>query len=245
MSHTLSVIVGCMGRRIEAEQFVPAVLKQLVSGDELVLVDFADPDHVGAWAVELKCAQVTVVAYPEAVWFHPNLARNVGCRRAVGEVLVVSDVDKLMPDALLEECRVLAGGEFLTQTNDTGSIGWLALFCADFFRVGGYEEALCGYGWDDFVMRESLNKAGLRMRTSGHRVWSVPREIGCRIYPNDKRHVSAHVNQRLARDLRILHPYMANVARNWGAGGVVMCESEARQNACKARTGVPVRWGRC
>jgi len=242
---SLSVIVGCMGRRIEAEQFVPAVLVQLAAADELVLVDFGDPDGVTEWAVALAESRLTVVRFWPARWFHPNLARNLGCRVAVNEVLVVSDIDKLMPDALLDECRALAVGEFVVQPNGTGSIGWLAVRAADFFNVSGYEEALCGYGWDDFVMRETLNKSGLKMRFSGNLVTSVAREVGCRIYPDARRHVSSHVNMRVARDLRILHPFRGNIARNWGAGGVVIVESEARKNAC-SRGRVPRdAWGRC
>ena len=135
----------------------------------------------------------------------------------------------------MTECRSMQGGEFLVQDNSTGSIGWLCLWFSDYRRVNGYEEALSGYGWDDFVMRESLQKSGLTMRFCKHRVYSVPREVGSRAYPDDRRHVSSHVNQRVSRDLRILHAYRANVSRNWGAGGQVICESEAAKRAGQTR----------
>lgn len=245
MAWSLSVCVGCMGRKVEAEQFVPDTLGKLLPADELVLVDFADPDGVTEWAVGLHAPRLTVVRYAPAAWYHPNLVRNLGLRVSVCDVVVISDIDFLMPLVLLEECRCLPRGEFLVQQNDTSSIGWLAARADDLLNVGGYEEALCGYGWDDFVQRESLCKSGLSLRFSRHRVERVKKEVGCRVYPDDRRHVSSHVNMRVARDLRILHPYRGNVARNWGAGGVTICESEARKNACKTRSPVSAGWGRC
>ena len=241
---TLSVVVGCMGRLLEAQQFVPAVLKVLDANDELVFVDFADPGHSGDWVVKLGDARCTVVAYSPAAWYAPNLVRNLGCRVAVGDLLVVCDVDKLWPAELVNECRSMQKGEFLVQDNSTGSIGWLCMWFSDFRNVNGYEEALAGYGWDDFVMRESLQKSGLAMRFCKHRVYSTPLEIGCRSYPDERRHVSSHVNQRLSRDLRILHPFRGNIARNWGAGGVVVCESEAARHEGKTRERLSAGWWR-
>ena len=94
---TISVVVGCMGRRLEAEQFVPAVLKQIGEFDELVFVDFDDPGHSGAWVHRLGDPRCTVVRYSPALWFAPNLVRNLGCRVAVCDLVVVCDVDKLWP----------------------------------------------------------------------------------------------------------------------------------------------------
>ena len=242
MALSISVIVGCMGRKVEAEQFIPVTSAQLGVADEIVLVDWDDPEHVAEWAVGLADPKLTIVRFAPARWFEPNHQRNLGCRNAAGDVLIVSDIDMLMPDALIEECRGLGEEEYLVQRSDCGSFGWLCCRWAHWRAVNGYEEALSGYGHDDFYHRETLNQFGLKMRVSDLRVTAVPREVGCRAYPDDKRVVSHHVNLRIGKALRIYGPYLGNYARNFGWGGVVIQESEARKHADQARFSVSAAW---
>ena len=239
---SLSVVVGCMGRKIEAEQFIPYTSKQLGVQDEIMLVDWDDPDLVGAWAVGLNDPHLTVVRVAPCCWFEPNRQRNVGLRHAVGEIVIVSDIDHLMPEALLAECRCLKEKTFLVAPSSVGSYGWLCCRWADWRAVNGYEEALSGYGFDDFYHRESLNQYGLRMVLASTAPYPVQREAKVRFYPDEKLTTSHHVNMRIGKALRIYSPFRGNFARNFGWGGEVLCSSEARKNAPEARTRLSREW---
>jgi len=241
---SISVIVGCMGRKIEAEQFIPATSGQLTAVDEIVLVDWDDPDHVAEWALALHDPKLTIVRVAPCAWFEPNRQRNVGCRHAVCDLLIVSDIDFLMPHSLIAECRQLAEKTFLVIPSVVGSFGWLCCRWSDWRGVNGYEEALSGYGYDDFYHRESLNQYGLKMVLAASAPYAVAREARTRSYPDEKRTTSHHVNMRVGKALRIYSPYKANYARNFGWGGVVLCESEARKNAPEARRELSRAWWR-
>lgn len=242
MALSMSIVVGCMNRLVQAMEFVPRTLKQLQPGDELVLVDWDDPQHVTEWAITLQAPQLTIVRVAPCKWFEPNRQRNVGCRHAVGDLLVVSDIDFLMPDDLVAECRTCGSDEFLVHPAAAGSIGWLCVHWAQWRRVNGYEEGLSGYSYDDFYMRETFCQAGLKLRRAAR--GPVPLNVGVnsRSYPDSKTHVSHHVNMRLGKALRILHPFRGNYSRNWGSGGVCISESEARKNAPQARIELSSSW---
>lgn len=242
MSFSLSVVTFCKGRIVEARESLPLYLSALRQGDELVLVDYGDEDGVAAFAASLNDPRVTVVQFSPAKWFWINHARNIGCRAAAGDILLLSDIDFSLHPALIEEARAVGPGEFLIQASQTGAMGNLVVRWDDWKGVGGYEEAFTGYGEDDMLMRRLLQVSGLRMRIQGERVSPTKTQTQIRVHAEGNRGLTNSVNQRIGKYLRMLHPFKSNISRNWAFGGKVILESELRKSANQARSELPQFW---
>lgn len=233
---SVSLITYCKGRFPEAKQYVPAALKALLDLDELVFVDYDDPLQAGQWVKALgdpRCSVVRVEGYP---WWWPNHARNLGGLAAVGEILVFSDVDFLISPELVREIRALPLRSYAVQPDDVGSIGFVALLGADFGQVNGWEEAFVGYGCDDFYFRVRLDCLGRTCTLLSNRLVPVQRSGDqVRVLEVDQG-IFICYNSRLAKILPMMHPYRMNIGRNWGKGGVLLCESALRKGV-KAHDG--------
>jgi len=241
---SLSIVVASMNRLAQAKVFIPTAASAIGAADEIVLVDADDPENVSSWALSLKEPKLTIVQVKPLTWFEPNRLRNIGIRNAVGDLVIVSDIDFLMPQQLLTQCRALELNHFLVQPSVIGSYGWLCMWWTDWRRVNGYEEALSGYGYDDFYMRDSLNQSGLKMVLAESRCAPIGAGTNARSYPDDKQTTTHHVNMRLGKALRILHNFRGNHARNFGWGGEVLQRSEARNNAGETRSQLSRTWWR-
>ena len=226
---SLSMITYCMGRRAQAEVMVPSTLALLSPGDEVVLVDYGDPDNVGGWAVGLGARQLTVVKVSGVRWFHMDHARNVGARAAVCDVLVFADVDFVLTAAVVAELRTIGEREFLGQSDRTHSLGFVACWREHCVAVQGHEEAVCGYGMDDIAFRNTLSACGLGRRIMAAMVEKVTVGTHCRNLQSGNIGLNASVNARVLRALRSLDARRNNVGRNWGWGGEIVKRSEANR----------------
>ena len=236
---SISLITYCKGRCSQAREYVPAALKALRPGDELVFVDYDDSENVGQWAAELRAECLTVVRADGLAWFHVNHARNIGGRAAVGELLIFSDVDFLVSADLIEEARTLPALAFFTQPNTINSFGFVVCRRSDFQEIQGWDEAFIGYGCDDICFRESLfalPRAAFEMKNL-----LVPISPGVeqvRMHQVSQG-LSVSYNSRLKKLLRVMHPYRQNLSRNWGWGGRLVCESEVRRGTLQGAGLIP------
>ena len=212
---------------------MPAALRSLGADDELVFVDYDDPDNCGAWVEGLGDDRVTVVVASKLPFFHVNHARNLGFKAAVCPISIFSDVDYAVSTALVEEARSLAPQTWLAQPDDVGSWGFIVVLRTDVLEVNGWDEAFVAYGCDDMAFRASLTLLGVKCQIMKARLRPVQREgkqvrmLGADI------NISAVYNVRLARALRMLHPYKQNISRNFGWGGDLICQSRARLTAVR------------
>jgi hypothetical protein len=202
-----------------------AALRSLRGVDEAVLVDYDDPEEVGAWAVKLRDPCVCVVRVQGCEWFHMDHARNLGGRASAGEVLIFSDIDFQVSPALIEEASCLVPKTFLVQVDELHSFGFVVVHRADFFEVQGFEEALTAYGHDDFQFRNSLMYLGRTCQRMRARLEPIRAGEQVRVHQERRMAITAACNARIMRALRMLHPFRNNVSRNWGWGGVVLQKS--------------------
>jgi hypothetical protein len=224
----ISLITYCKGRHLEARQYVPAALGALGPDDELVFVDYDDGDGIGCWVESLANEHISVVRVTGLPFFHVNHARNLGLRAAVGGIVIFSDVDFLVSPEMVQEARHLGPLSWLCQPGDVSSWGFIVCRREDAMEVGGFDEAFVGYGCDDMFFRGSLTLLGRACHVMQNRLVPVVR-CGEQVRLHGvSQNLSAALNGRLGRGLRMLHRYRQNVSRNWGWGGLFLCKSKLR-----------------
>jgi GT2 family glycosyltransferase len=118
---TLSIVIVAWNSREELGAGLPAVLRELGPGDELVVVDNASSDDSAALVRELA-PQAKLVALPENVGFAAGA--NHGAEAASGELLVFLNPDATPQPGFGEAIRAPLG-------DARGWAAWMALVTAE------------------------------------------------------------------------------------------------------------------
>lgn len=153
-----------MGRLAHLQQTLPGALKQ--HGASHIVVDYSCPEDTGGW-VERNCQQVKVVRVPGKAHFNVCAARNAGAAAADAPWLFFRDADiEVAPSFAAEVLPLLReGGHYLAVRRPIGPLAG-ALICSrsDWERLGGYDEVMQGWGYEDRDMYARLKASGSERR---------------------------------------------------------------------------------
>jgi len=156
----VSLITTCKGRLDHLKATAPTMIAQSGVTYELIVVDYGDPDNTLSFVcTELKFPRRAAVHVVEDTdTFNLNRARNFGAQFAIGEILAFVDADVFLADRWLTNIsREIANGAKLVTRGGTrkGITGTFAVTKELFELVGGFNEALVGWGHDevDFCRR--------------------------------------------------------------------------------------------
>lgn len=229
LSASVSVITYAMKRRPQHEVFIPETLRILPERAELVVVDYSDVEGVGKFCVDLKHDKLTCVQVKGCEWFHMDHARNLGGRASVGDLLVFADIDFLLSPALFVELLEIKPHEYLVQPSYLRSFGFCACWKAEYMAARGYDETVCGYGFDDTQFQQMLSLRGIGRRVMASEVAAIGVGENTRNLELSDIGRNAAANRRILREMRKLNPRQNNVGRNWGWGGSIICQSGLRK----------------
>ena len=155
----LSFCITCKGRLHHIKQTLLSnleVAREYFPRVEFVLIDYDSGDFLMPW-VKRYCGEFlregVLRCFSSAIslrYFHMSHAKNVAHSFARGSILCNLDADNFIQDSLL---RVL----FDVFTRAPSSIvyglgcasGRIAITKENFVLLGGYDEAMEGWGWDD------------------------------------------------------------------------------------------------
>jgi hypothetical protein len=207
-------------RLYQVKKSIPHLLSVMGSNDQLVYVDYDDPNNSKEYVKSLRDPRIKIIWVKDAPWWQMNHARNCACVNADKELLVVMDIDNLINPDITPKIRELDSNNFiLIGHGQKGFSGFCALHKKNFLTVNGYEEAIVGYGRDEDSLYGALINLGLNkiqlnnyppvllkgngktLETIGDCSWS-------------------HQNGLLLQVLRQRNPIKNNVSRNWGKGWV-------------------------
>ena len=166
----LSLITTCKNRLPHLKQTLPLMLQQPRA--EVIVVDYGCEQGTAAWVKEHHPAAKLVQVKDDPI-FCAARARNMGAKNASHELLCFVDADVLVHLEL---------GKWLELNQDPNAFylypvsnkereldGFLIVRREHFFKVDGYDEAIRGWGGEDFDLYERLARTGLSKS-------SVPRE---------------------------------------------------------------------
>lgn len=229
----ISFCTTAMGRLDHIRQ---TFLRNIADSDnypaaEFVLLDYGSLDGLADWvrfeAMELiERGKLVYLRLDGVERFHHAHARNVCFLAASGPVVCNVDADNFIPrgfawhlnERMSRHPRAM--GYF--DRAPRGTAGRLAMFRDDFLSVGGYDESLFGWGFEDHDLRDRLRHNGCQARFLDRRFAAAIQ------HPDARRveHLGEAEQDRRATDTRNLRisarniaagRFTANVGRTWGA----------------------------
>lgn len=147
----VSLIIPCKNRLDHLKQCIGGWLNQNYMDIELIIVDYNCPQKTGDWLYENFADVVKVVKADvrEKDW---NLcaARNLGIKNSSGEILGIFDADTIMEPNFIADClSKLTDDNFLCGYPIGKAHGCCVVHKKNMYAVGGYNECLKGWGFDD------------------------------------------------------------------------------------------------
>ncbi len=173
-SQKISFCTVCMGRahHIEATLNRNIIDNQDFPNLEFILLDYNSNDHLEDFVKDnMRCyiEQGNLVYYKttEPSFFDRSHSRNLAFKLATGNVLCNIDADNYVGlgfasyinKVLREHTDV-----YLSPSGKSASdfLGRLCISKNDFFSVGGYDESIQSYGFEDIDLGRRLQKHGLK-----------------------------------------------------------------------------------
>lgn len=164
MAPRVSLIATCMGRLAHLRRALPTWTGQ--PDAEVVLVDWSCPDGSGDWVADAH-PEARVVRVPGQPFFHHSAAKNAGAAAARAPWLAFVDADVLLAPDFGE--RVFPGlvepAFWVAERGPKELTGTVLCPREAFEAVGGYDEAMVGWGSEDVDFFRRLAARGLPKRT--------------------------------------------------------------------------------
>ncbi len=227
----VSLCTTCMGRVHDLAQTLPKNIADHADDPnvEFVLLDYHSEDGLENWVKEhmrphIESGRLIYARTTEPKWFHMAHSRNVAFKIATGDIVCNVDADNWTGPGFAARLNRLANERparaiFVKSWQRMhGRVGFFRKEWMDL--LGGYDEGLMGYGWDDQDLVDRALLQRFRMMKFGG-------EYGTRIFtkgPGKVRNLevkdwraSEEANrQRSAENIRngILK---SNEGRRWGS----------------------------
>ncbi len=215
-------------------QTLPWTLEALLPNDEVVLLDFDSGDNIAEWvranlSAELQSGRVRFLQLLEhpTPW-HPTRAKNIAHRAARQKIVCNLDADNwVVPGYSAWLRETFAENEqriaHMSPRSHGGGFGRIAMRKADFVRLGGYDERIKSWGWDDNDLLERAHGAGFKTVQSPDQFIAFrPHDDTVRVFydgTTNKRE-SLLLNRQFTQEALALKRFKANEGNAWGAGRV-------------------------
>ena len=181
---TFAIVTTCKGRLHHLKQTLPLMAAQ--GPNEIIVVDYGCPDGTANW-IEATFPDVTVVRLDDDPGFSASRARNAGARAAGCDWLCFVDADVLIAPGLLDWMRDHADSRHFYQVGKRHNqlsmlFGTITCPREAFERVGGFDEAFMGYGYEDSDLCDMLRQIGVTRAEYDRRfVSAIPHDDATRV----------------------------------------------------------------
>jgi glycosyltransferase involved in cell wall biosynthesis len=167
MQPVYSIVTTCKGRLQHLHRSLPTFLAQ--PDTEVVVVDYDCPQRSGDW-VEANYPAAIVARVGDAPRFNLSRARNIGVEAATAPWLVFCDADNLLSEGFAVAIDAFRAPNVFIRPYRDSADGPIAvpfpLACErDACRaVGGFDDALDGWGTEDWEFVDRLLRHGVVQR---------------------------------------------------------------------------------
>ena len=162
-----SIVTTCKGRLQHLQRSLPTFLAQ--QDAEVIVVDYDCPQRSGDW-VETHFPGARVERVSDAPRFNLSRARNIGAHAATAPWLVFCDADNLLLEGFAAAIDALRAPNVFIRPYRESADGPMAvpfpLACErEVYRaVGGFDDALEGWGTEDWEFVDRLLRHGVVQR---------------------------------------------------------------------------------
>ena len=231
---TISICTTAMGRLDHVRETLPTNLQE--NSDypclDFVLLDYGSRDGLGDWVnwhlrEYLDAGRLTYLRLEGVEYYSHAHSKNVCFLASTGDVVCNVDADNLLPRGFAVHLNdlMLQGGRFVANyANEApnNTKGRLAVTRRDFLTVGGYDEQLRGWGWDDKDLRARLVMSGCELTWFDLAYAAyLPHDNSRRVEnmaPEHHQHrVTSYQNRLLSGKSLEAGKFVANEDRIWGA----------------------------
>jgi hypothetical protein len=230
----IAVCTTCMDRLHDLRRTLPANLADNADYPSLqiVLLDYNSHDGLEDWvrhslADELKSGRVVYYRTTEPTHYEMARSRNLAFALAEAELIASVDADNFTNAGFASHLNRLATelpqqAVFIKSWQRMN--GRIALYKDEWTALGGYDESLVGYGYDDMdLVRRALASAFTLARFGGafaRRLPTPPRSKVANIPRKDWR-VTQDLNRELSEANLKNGQLQANRGARWAVGTVV------------------------
>ena len=196
----ICLITTCMGRLSHLKETLPRMIAQ--PGCRVVVVDYSCPDRCGEW-VESEYPEAAVVRIEDQLEFNPSRARNAGAQAANTEWLFFLDADIILDRSFSEAVFTdIRKGSFHVSEISLKNKAFNTLICSleDFERVNGYDEIYRGWGDEDVDLVETLQWAGVTLKTFPTALITHISHEGAAYFAHDRRF--SFITNRIFRTIK-------------------------------------------
>lgn len=159
----VSIITRCMNREKHLCHSLPRMLAQTYQNLEVVVVNYNSSKSLSLLLYqfpELKAGKLKEVRAGKDSFHHAH-AWNVGIKESSGDILIFCDADILINTALVSIIvnRMRGNKKMFARSMDVAHNDLSGFLCArreDVIAIGGYNEQLLGWGFEDGDMRLRL-----------------------------------------------------------------------------------------
>ncbi|MBD3672833.1 MAG: glycosyltransferase family 2 protein [Planctomycetaceae bacterium] len=233
-SPAISFCTTCMGRLSYLCQTLPRnleIVRHLYPSVELILLDYNSQDGLREWVKsavwkDVESGLLTVYQTTDPVHYHSTHAKNLAHRLSRGRVVCNLDADNfLLPgyvDYLLRELE--RDPKQIFYGNGRNSTGRIALKREYFEGVGGYQEQMRGYGYDDVdLIHRAVNAFDLKRHPTDRFNSFIAHSHEERVQnmPFESIDDSNLMNRKIMERGLERGDYCINQESDWGAGVVV------------------------
>lgn len=186
----ISFSTTCKGRLHHLRESLPRTLDNLLPGDEVVLLDYDSQDGLAEWVraeltPEIRAGRVRFVQLDEGPQpWHPTRAKNIAHRCARHPIVCNLDADNWVVPGFAAWLREVFERDDRRITSMSprmwgGSFGRIALRKSDWLALGGYDERLRSWGWDDNDILLRAEAAGVEVVLTPDTFAAVRRHGDC------------------------------------------------------------------
>jgi hypothetical protein len=163
----ISVTTGCLDRLDNLKQALSSWIA-FPEIDEIVVVDWNNKTPLVESLIGFRDSRIVIARVVDQPDWRHSKCNNLQLRLATGDVLLRIDSDCVLRSDFfsshpLTEGMFYAGNWRLApNTNEASLNGTMYIYRSDVLKVGGYNERLLHYGYEDDDLYERLVIAGLR-----------------------------------------------------------------------------------
>ena len=230
MCHRISFCTACKGRLEHVKKCLPESIRQNPAAHiEFVLVDYDCPEGTADWARaalghHLESGKLQLVHITDQPSFHMARSKNVSHRHATGEILVNLDADNVATSEFTEHVQNQfdAGVDvlhFFDRGNFGGGCGRLAIRAAVYIAMGGYDEQMHDWGYDDVDLWKRCGAMGFAVEQGDLDLIDFIRhndEARTRYAQTKDKKISLDRGSRLHQRSMRQGNYVANAGKPWG-----------------------------
>jgi len=234
--YKISICIPCMNRLKEAKVTIPKNIEDNsdYSNLEFVLLDYNSKDGLEDWVKSemMEFIDSGLLVYyrtEEPEYFCPQHSRNVVMLLGSGDIVNMVDANKFTTEGFATYINRVAnqisspaifaraaGGNFRL-------FGRIGFFKKDFIDLGGYNEQLSGYGWQDRDLLYRAMKSGFTLGWYKNYIMRYPSKHGSGYFhPRNRKILFTHdINCLISYINLLLGKYIANDGMEWGKAQLV------------------------